>query len=191
MKRILCLILSLALMLVFCACGGENQQDKTPDSGFTGGKLPANPPLKPDFVEVGENGSRTDDAVGFQLNLPEIGEKIVVFETNKGNIYMRLFEKSAPITVTNFVALVECGYYNGITFHRVIKDFMIQGGDPSATGGGGDSVWRADFEDEFNANLLNIRGSVAMANAGRNTNGSQFFINQKSTTESKSTFNYG
>ena len=195
MKRILALVLSLVLMFSLVACGGEDtdtvsSNDSNPNVSATMGKLPANPPTKPAKTEAGENGSRTDDPVGFQLELPEVGEKIVVFETSKGNIYMRLFPESAPITVTNFVGLVEAGYYDGITFHRVINDFMIQGGDPEGTGMGGESVWGGSFEDEFNANLLNIRGSLSMANSGANTNGSQFFINQSSTPVSKANYDY-
>ncbi len=194
MKRFLALVLVLVLVLSFAACGSEETNSTASDNdnkvSATMGKLPQNPPQKPEKVEVGENGSRTDDPVGFQLELPEVGEKIVVFETDKGNIYMRLFPKSAPMTVTNFVGLVEAGYYDGITFHRVINDFMIQGGDPKGTGSGGESVWGGSFEDEFNANLLNIRGSLSMANSGPNTNGSQFFINQSSTPVSKAYYDY-
>ena len=196
MKKILALILTFVLLLGVTACGGSSDGDKTPSDtssvkgSATMGVLPENPPAKPSKVEAGENGSRTDDAVGFQLELPEVGEKIAVFETTKGTIYMRLFPESAPITVANFVGLIECGYYNGITFHRVIDGFMIQGGDPEGTGMGGESVWGGSFEDEFNANLLNIRGSLSMANSGANTNGSQFFINQASSPVSKQNYNY-
>lgn len=192
MKRTLAVILCFILILGLCACGdSENAASGESTAPTTTGKLPENPPEKPAYVEVGENGSRTDDEVGFQLELPEIGEKIVVLETTMGTMYMRLFPDSAPITVTNFVGLVEAGYYDGITFHRVINDFMIQGGDPTATGTDGSSVWGEDFEDEFNANLLNLRGSVAMANSGTDTNGSQFFINQNSTPVKKATYYYG
>lgn len=200
MKKLLCILLVLTLSVSLIACGGNSGskgKDKTQNNSngkgsasATMGKLPDNPPEKPSTVAVGENGSRTDDPVGFQLELPEIGEKIVVFETTKGNIYMRLFPESAPITVTNFVGLVEAGYYDGITFHRVINDFMIQGGDPEGTGMGGESVWGGKFEDEFNANLLNIRGSLSMANSGTATNGSQFFINQGKSSTNKSYYDY-
>ena len=193
MKKILALILTLVLLLSFAACGGDNDTSSNgSDTNVhaTMGKLPSNPPQKPSKVEVGESGSRTDDAVGFQLELPKVGEKIAVFETSKGNIYMRLFPESAPITVANFVGLIECGYYDGITFHRVIDGFMIQGGDPKGNGTGGESVWGGSFEDEFNANLLNIRGSLSMANSGTNTNGSQFFINQSDSSVTKSYYDY-
>ena len=193
MKKILALLLVLVLSFSLVACGGNGGNDTTSvesTAPSTMGKLPANPPVKPQAVAVGENGSRTDDAVGFQLELPEIGEKIAVFETSKGNIYMRLFPNSAPVTVANFVGLIEAGYYDGLSFHRVIDGFMIQGGDPTATGSGGECVWGGSFDDEFNANLLNIRGSLSMANSGANTNGSQFFINQSSEPISKANFDY-
>lgn len=104
-------------------------------------------------------------------------QKEVVFETSAGTIVLKLFPDIAPKAVENFVGLVQKGYYDGTVFHRVIKNFMIQGGDPSATGRGGESIWGAPFEDEFKAGVVFDRsGILAMANAGRNTNGSQFFI---------------
>lgn len=85
--------------------------------------------------------------------------------------------------VENFVTHAKEGYYDGVTFHRVINDFMIQGGDPEGTGMGGESIWGTAFEDEFSEDLLPIRGALCMANAGANTNGSQFFIVQAKTVE--------
>lgn len=103
--------------------------------------------------------------------------KIVVLKTNRGDIEIRLFGKIAPKTCENFVRLVQNGYYDGLTFHRVIKDFMIQGGDPNGNGTGGRSIWGEAFEDEFSPKVdFSVEGVVAMANAGPNTNGSQFFI---------------
>lgn len=96
-------------------------------------------------------------------------------------ITLELYPEIAPITVENFVSLVKEGFYNGLIFHRVIKDFMIQGGDPTGTGMGGESIWGRSFEDEFTPELHNLRGALSMANAGPNTNGSQFFIVQAST----------
>ncbi|MDO4731876.1 MAG: peptidylprolyl isomerase [Clostridia bacterium] len=115
--------------------------------------------------------------VGMQLELPKAGEEIAVMSTSKGDIKIRFFPEQAPKAVENFKELSKSGYYNGVTFHRVIKDFMIQGGDPTATGAGGESIWGKAFEDEFSPSLLNITGSLSMANSGKNTNGSQFFIN--------------
>ena len=101
----------------------------------------------------------------------------VVLETNQGVIEIKLSPDFAPKACENFKALVEKGYYNGLIFHRVIKDFMIQGGDPTGTGKGGSSIWGKPFEDEFNkATTFNRKGLLAMANSGPGTNGSQFFI---------------
>ena len=100
----------------------------------------------------------------------------VIMETNKGKIKIVLFPEHAPKTVENFLGLIEKGYYDDVVFHRVIKDFMIQGGDPTASGMGGESLWGEPFEDEFSDELFNLYGALSMANAGPNTNGSQFFI---------------
>jgi len=104
-------------------------------------------------------------------------KEIVVMETNMGAIELAMYGAEAPKTVENFVKLAQKGYYNGITFHRVIDNFMIQGGDPTGTGAGGESIYGAKFEDEINPKLkFDHAGILAMANAGPNTNGSQFFI---------------
>jgi peptidylprolyl isomerase len=101
----------------------------------------------------------------------------VVFETNQGNIELTLWNDVAPKTVENFLGLVQKGYYNGIIFHRVIEEFMIQGGDPTGTGTGGESMWGKNFADEFSPSVrFNKPYLLAMANRGPNTNGSQFFI---------------
>jgi peptidyl-prolyl cis-trans isomerase B (cyclophilin B) len=103
-----------------------------------------------------------------------------IMHTNMGDITIQLYPEVAPKTVENFVTLAKKGYYNGLIFHRVIKDFMIQGGDPNGTGAGGESIYGAKFEDECSQELHNFRGALSMANAGPNTNGSQFFIVQNS-----------
>ncbi len=106
----------------------------------------------------------------------------VTLETSLGNISIKLFPSVAPKACENFITLAKKGYYNGTIFHRVIKDFMIQGGDPTGTGMGGQSKWGKSFEDEFKPNVVfNKAGLLAMANRGRNTNGSQFFITVKPT----------
>ena len=148
MKKILAL--SLVLSLCFCfVLSGCGKDDKT------------------DFSKL-----------GMQFEMPTEGEEIVILHTNMGDIKIRLFPEYAPKAVENFKTHAKNGYYDGLTFHRVINDFMIQGGDPDGTGAGGESIWGSAFEDEFTSNLLNFRGSLAMANSGVNTNGSQFFINQ-------------
>ncbi len=102
---------------------------------------------------------------------------LVTLHTNQGNIVLKLYPKAAPLAVENFVELAKKGYYNGVTFHRVIKGFMIQGGDPTGTGRGGESIWGKEFKNEYAPNLVFDRPYLlAMANRGPNTNGSQFFI---------------
>lgn len=110
-----------------------------------------------------------------QLDLDQLTTDVIL-HTNHGDIELVLFEDQAPKTVANFVGLCKQGYYDGVIFHRIIKDFMIQGGDPSGSGMGGESIYGGDFEDEFSKEVYNLRGALSMANAGPNTNGSQFFI---------------
>jgi len=108
---------------------------------------------------------------------------IVVLETNQGNIEIKLMLEVAPKACENFIGLVKKGYYDGTQFHRVIKDFMIQGGDPTGTGRGGESIWDRPFEDEVSPELkFDKPGLLAMANAGPDTNGSQFFITTVATS---------
>ncbi|MFV0561124.1 MAG: peptidylprolyl isomerase [Enterococcus sp.] len=111
-----------------------------------------------------------------QLDLENAKGPKALIKTNRGDITVQLFPELAPKTVKNFVELAQKGYYDGIIFHRVIPDFMIQGGDPTGTGMGGESIYGEAFEDEFSRELFNLRGALSMANAGPNTNGSQFFI---------------
>lgn len=102
---------------------------------------------------------------------------VAVIKTNMGNIEIELFEDKTPKTVENFAGHAKAGYYNGVIFHRVIDNFMIQGGDPTGTGRGGESIWAGKFKDEINSELKHdSAGVLSMANAGPNTNGSQFFI---------------
>lgn len=110
-----------------------------------------------------------------------MANRTAVLQTNKGTIRFELLEDVAPKTTENFRLLAERGYYDGIIFHRVINGFMIQGGDPTGTGRGGESAWGGRFNDEIDSRNATYQrgykaGTVAMANAGPNTNGSQFFI---------------
>ncbi len=121
---------------------------------------------------------------GEQLKKPSKGEQVAVLETSMGTIKIRLFPEYAPTAVENFKLLIKQGYYNGVTFHRVIDDFMIQGGDPTGTGTGGKCAFEGyeTFGDEFGRNLYNFRGAVSMANTGAaGSNSSQFFIVQTKT----------
>lgn len=113
-----------------------------------------------------------------QLNLDKVKGPKATLKTNHGDIQIQLFPEQAPMTVENFVRLAQKSYYNKTIFHRVIGDFMIQGGDPKGDGTGGTSIWKHPFEDEFSRKLFNLRGALSMANSGPNTNGSQFFIVQ-------------
>jgi len=144
--------------------------------------------LKPVNVMVfgdGLNDLELFDYAGIsvELHFPQVDIEtaegpIATIKTNHGDLRIKLFPEHAPKTVANFVALSKDGYYDGVIFHRIIKDFMIQGGDPTGTGMGGESIYGESFEDEFSEELYNIRGALSMANAGPNTNGSQFFIVQ-------------
>ncbi|EEA7536744.1 peptidylprolyl isomerase [Listeria monocytogenes] len=119
------------------------------------------------------------------MTYPQLSKEVAPNEieaemiTNRGTILIKLFPEIAPKTVENFVTHSKNGYYDGLIFHRVIPEFMIQGGDPDGRGTGGESIWGESFEDEFSTEAFNLRGALSMANAGPNTNGSQFFIVQK------------
>lgn len=183
--------LILALSIAFCSfmtgCGdadsGSDNSSSTAgsDSSSLTESTASAPAKQYTLAELGLGTDYYDDKehkVGYQLETPDIGEEIAVMHTSMGDITMRFFPEAAPNTVENFVTHAKEGYYDGLTFHRVIDEFMIQGGDPSGDGTGGESISGEPFEDEFSNKLFNIRGSVSMANSGADTNGSQFFINQ-------------
>ncbi|MCK4874288.1 MAG: peptidylprolyl isomerase [Sulfurimonas sp.] len=105
----------------------------------------------------------------------------VILETTQGTIELELYPDIAPLAVENFTTHIKKGYYNGVAFHRIIKGFMIQGGDPTETGRGGESIWGKAFKDEYKNKTFNKVGILAMANSGPSTNGSQFFITTAKT----------
>ena len=111
-----------------------------------------------------------------QFSQPVSGDKTAVINTSEGTIKVLLFPEYAPKAVENFILLAQSGYYNGMTFHRVVEDFMIQSGSPDGTSQGGKSIWGLEFEDEFSDNLHHYNGALSMANHGEDTNGSQFFF---------------
>lgn len=113
-----------------------------------------------------------------QFSPPQPGDTLVVLHTNMGDITIRLFPEEAPMAYENFVTHARNGYYDGLIFHRVIEDFMLQGGCPLGTGTGGGSIWGHGFGAEFSMHLRHFRGALAMAHAGPGTNGSQFYIVQ-------------
>ncbi|MEI5992265.1 hypothetical protein A5881_003821 [Enterococcus termitis] len=167
-KKITAATALLATLVLFAACGPT--KEKAADSSATS-----------------STETKSSESVDLNaLDLPQLSdtvsedEDLVEMVTTEGTIEIKLFPKQAPKTVENFMTHAKDGYYNNVTFHRVIKDFMIQSGDPKGDGTGGESIWNEPFDDEFSNQLYNIRGALSMANAGPNTNGSQFFIVQNS-----------
>lgn len=158
MKKVCLTFLTCVAVLCMSGCGNKNEQ------------------------KISE-GTDNNSMIGYQLEKPNNGEEIAVVNTNLGSFKIRFFKDVTPKTVENFVTHAKNGYYNGLIFHRVIENFMIQGGDPQGTGVGGESIWGTDFEDEFSGELVNITGSLSMANRGPNTNGSQFFINYQQASD--------
>lgn len=140
----------------------------------------SNEPKKTQVETTTETSPVQVEVEGYPQLSTEVAENeaLVELNTSVGMMKIKLFPEIAPKTVENFLTLAEEGYYDGLTFHRVIENFMLQTGDPTGTGGGGESIYGAPFEDEFNDHLVNIRGALSMANAGPGTNGSQFFIVQ-------------
>ena len=153
-KRIMALALAAVAVIGMTGCGGTD-------------------------TEKNANTTNVDNTTIIQAQMPEDGEEIAVIKTSKGVVKMRFFPEEAPKAVENFKTLAKDGYYDGLIFHRVINEFMVQGGDPTGTGTGGESCWGEDFETEVSERLHFYRGAVAMANAGPDTNGSQFFIVQQ------------
>ena len=173
MKRIISMLLITALLLTLAACGGSAADTKAAHV------LDNQDPLVPmDQLSPVKNSQK----LGYQLEEPAKGEEIAVMTMKTGEVIkIRFFPDEAPKAVYNFKLHASQGYYDGLTFHRVMENFMIQGGSPDGTGTDGVSVWDQDFEDEFASNLVNIDGSLSMANRGPTTNGSQFFINCTNT----------
>lgn len=134
--------------------------------------------------EKSENDVETK-TIGYPQLSPVVAdnEELVVMNTTLGPIKIKLFPEIAPKAVENFLTHAENGYYDGVIFHRVMDEFMIQGGDPEGTGAGGESIYGSSFEDEFSESVFHIRGALSMANAGPNTNGSQIFIVQNTNVD--------
>ena len=159
-------LVTLGAVVALAGCG----------SGSTGSTSSTNTEAEAGSEDSGIKTGTTD-----QLAMPQAGDIVATMHIKDyGDIVIRLFPEEAPKAVENFVTHAKEGYYDNVTFHRVIDDFMIQGGDPTGTGRGGESIWGTAFEDEFATNLMPIRGAFCMANAGADTNGSQFFIVQAS-----------
>ena len=158
-KRTLALALAAVMAFGLAGCGGNTAAENNDTATNT----------------------TVDTTTLLQAQMPADGEEIAVITTSEGVVKMRFFPEEAPKAVENFKTLAKDGYYDGLTFHRVIQDFMVQTGDPEGTGRGGESCWGEDFETEVSEKLHFYRGAVAMANAGPDTNGSQFFIVQQKT----------
>lgn len=172
-----CIVVALIITVIFVLLYERQNTDTTTD--YTAGTSSNDSSA----LSAGVYPASADYTVapdGEQLKKPKSGEEVAVLETSKGTIKIRLFPEYAPTAVENFKTLIKNGYYDGIIFHRVIDDFMIQSGDPTGTGTGGECAFEGydSFQDEFGRNLYNFRGAVSMANAGTDTNGSQFFIVQ-------------
>ena len=174
MRKIV-LLGTLLFVFILAACGGNEEAKEGEDINTS-----TNRPEEVTLTSEAKNEKYSEFP---QFTDVQEGERVVVMETSKGDIHIKLFPEYAPKAVENFVTHAENGYYDGLSFHRVIKEFMIQGGDPTGTGAGGESIWETPFEDEFSDKLWNFRGALSMANAGANTNGSQFFIVQLPTVD--------
>ena len=190
-KKIISLALCMATMgmtVLLSGCGSDDKktssQSNSSNSTVSKTENPTEAASYPaiDVLKTTKKDAKvykdTEHEVGYQLEKPSAGEEYAVMHTSKGDISIRLFPEACPKTLENFVTHAKEKYYDGLSFHRVINDFMIQGGDPNGNGTGGESIYGETFEDEFSDHLFNIRGSLSMANAGKDTNGSQFFINQ-------------
>lgn len=169
------LTLCAAMMLAGCSSSNNSADTSTDEEAESSEELSDEEKAYMEYIQgLAEQGDNIT-----QLDMPEDGEEIAVIHTSMGDIKVKFFPEEAPKAVENFKTHAKEGYYDGVTFHRVINDFMIQGGDPTGTGSGGESIYGEAFEDEFSPNLYNFRGALCMANSGMNTNGSQFFIVQK------------
>lgn len=173
MMKKLSIILAALLCLTMAACGEGKSSSSEPSSDPSASSVPMSdiPIPDPDYA--------TKPVVLKQFEEPT--GPVATMKTTLGDIEIMLFPEEAPKAVENFITHAQNGYYEGIIFHRVIDGFMIQGGDPDGIGTGGTSIWGNQFEDEFSDNLHNFRGALSMANAGPDTNGSQFFIMQAPT----------
>ena len=146
MKRVLAIVIAAVMCITFTACTSKT--------------------VNLDKVSSDE----------LQFVQPSSGDTVATIKTDKGDIKVVLYPEYAPLAVENFIVHAQNGYYNGVTFHRVVEDFVIQTGDPEGTGFGGNSIWQLPFSDEFSDRLHHYTGALSMANSGEDTNRSQFFI---------------
>lgn len=170
MKKLLAVFLCLSISAAMVACSNTQNKDNNENTDQNN--------------DTEDTQMNTPDANLIQFEEPTDKSVIATMKTNKGDIEIMLFPEQAPLACENFITHATDGYYDGLIFHRVINQFMIQGGDPTGTGMGGESIYKDEsgnpvsFDDEFTMDLHNFRGALSMANAGPSTNGSQFFIVQ-------------
>lgn len=191
-KLVSFLIIMLILLLVLTGCGNEEVDNKTTNK--VANKITNN------TTNTAKNSSKEESKVNVnyveaatkQMAKPESGETVAVIHIkNYGDVKVKFFKDVAPKAVENFTTHAKDGYYNGVTFHRVINEFMIQGGDPQGTGMGGESIWKKDFEEELSLELVPYRGSLCMASRGLENSpslGSQFFITQANYDEQMASY---
>lgn len=180
------IIVTLIIIIsIVIATGGNNKsassgsQSENSNQSTTSSQSENQTQSRPKPDVSGESKIIGADTTLLQFSEMKDGEEIAIMTVKDfGDIKIRFFKEQAPKAVENFLTHSQKGYYNGLTFHRVMNDFMIQGGDPKGTGTGGESIWGKAFNDEFSDKLFNFRGALSMANSGPNTNGSQFFIVQ-------------
>lgn len=185
-KRTFTFFVTLLLALNLTSCG-TNSSDNQNSTDSVSSDAPESTSVAIDTTDKPENSKSSKEVqeqASIQTQKPVKGDTVVTITfQNFGDVKIKMFPEEAPKAVENFTTHAKEGYYDGLTMHRVIADFMIQGGDPSGDGTGGESIWGDVFENEIVDYLNPIRGSLCMANAGADTNGSQFFITQASTID--------
>ena len=202
-KKILVLILMIVMVFSLSGCG-DDKAEKNDDNEVMGYLTRKTKSSSDDSSENDEEESNgfmkevknisSEEAVSKaenQMKEPNEGDQIAIFHIkNYGDIKVKFFENVAPKAVENFITHAKEGYYNGVIFHRVIEEFMIQGGDPQGTGYGGESIWGEGFEEELSLDALPYRGALCMASSGTGTKslGSQFYIVQANYSEEKESY---
>lgn len=182
MRKILNVILILILLISLTGCQNSDVKNNTTTKNET-----SNSTKNTNTSDDVTIDTDYEEAAKKQMALPNEGDTIAIMKVKDyGEIKFKFFDDVAPKAVENFLTHAKEGYYNGVTFHRVINEFMIQGGDPEGTGRGGESIWKKGFEEECSLDLVPYRGSLCMASAGTGTSslGSQFFITQAHYSES-------
>lgn len=179
MKKICSLVIVLALLFVLTGCEKQNNNDETQNVSQNNSSSTSENQNTVKNVNYEEVANK-------QMAKPENGETVAIIKVKDyGDIKVKFFKDVAPKAVENFITHAQNGYYDGVTFHRVIDEFMIQGGDPTGTGRGGESIWGNGFGEELSLEVVPYRGSLCMASTGYGTNGigSQFFITQANYSE--------